>query len=104
MILRISAGGYRSGTLATAVLPGGIPVLQPGSRGLLPVTLPRLPFPWCGWDAWGCGGWSPVDVTSPTRPTCCPIPVLLREDVWDQASKPPPTASLRLTFPRTAAA
>lgn len=75
-----------SGTLTAAVLPGGVPVLLPGSRGLLPAALPRFPFAWCGWDAWGCGGWSPVDVLSPTRPTCCPIPV-----VWckDDASKPP---------------
>lgn len=78
-----------SGTLTAAVLPGGVPVLLPGSRGLLPAPLPRFPFPWCGWDAWGCGGWSPVDVPSPTRPTCCPIPVVWRKDVWDEASKPP---------------
>lgn len=77
-----------SGTLTAAVLPGGVPVLLPGSRGLLPAPLPRLPFPWCGWDAWGCGGWSPVDVPSPTRPTCCPIPVVWRKDVWDEASNP----------------
>lgn len=75
-----------SGTLTGAVLPGGVPVLLPGSRGLLPTPLPRFPFPWCGWGAWGCGGWSPVDVPSPTRPTCCPIPVVWRED---EASKPP---------------
>lgn len=78
-----------SGTLIAAVLPGGVPVLLPGSRGLLPATLPRFPFPWCGWDAWGCGGWSPVDVLSPTRPTCCPIPVVWPKDVRDEASKPP---------------
>lgn len=79
-----------SGTLTAAVLPGGVPVLLPGSRGLFPAPLPRFPFPWCGWDAWGCGGWSPVDVLSPTRPTCCPIPVVwCKEDVWDEASKPP---------------
>lgn len=86
-----------SGTLTAAVLPGGVPVLLPGSRGLLPAALPRFPFAWCGWDAWGCGGWSPVDVLSPTRPTCCPIPV-----VWckDDASKPPPPLALPwLTFP-----
>lgn len=65
-----------SETLTAAVLPGGVPVILPGSRGLLPALLPRLPFPWCGWDAWGCGGWSPVDAPSPTRPTCCPIPVV----------------------------
>lgn len=77
-----------SGTFTAVALPGGVPVLQPDSRGLLPATLPRFPFPWCGWDAWGCGGWIPVDVTSPTRPTCCPIPVVLCEDVWDEASNP----------------
>lgn len=91
-----------SGTLTAAALPGGVPVLLPGSRGLLPAPLPRFPFPWCGWDAWGCGGWSPVDVPSPTRPTCCPIPVVWREDVWDEASKPP--AHLWFTFPQAGAA
>ncbi|TNN89244.1 hypothetical protein EYF80_000532 [Liparis tanakae] len=79
-----------SGTFTAAVLPGGVPVLLlPGSRGLLPAPLPRFPFPWCGWDAWGCGAWSPVDVLSPTRPTCCPIPVVWCKDVRDEASKPP---------------
>lgn len=91
-----------SGTLTAAALPGGVPVLLPGSRGLLPAPLPRFPFPWCGWDAWGCGGWSPVDVLSPTRPTCCPIPVLWCKDVWDEASKPP--AHLWFTSPPAGAA
>lgn len=65
-----------SGTLTAGVLLGGVPVIVPGSRGLLPAPLPRIPFAWCVWVAWGCGGWSPVDVPSPTRPTCCPIPVV----------------------------
>lgn len=34
-----------SETLTAAVLPGGVPVILPGSRGLLPALLPRLPFP-----------------------------------------------------------
>lgn len=65
-----------SGTLTAGVLLGGVPVILPGSRGLLPAPLPRIPFACCVWVAWGCGGWSPVDVPSPTRPTCCPIPVV----------------------------
>lgn len=65
-----------SGTLTAGVLLGGVPVILPGSRGLLPAPLPRIPLAWCVWVPWGCGGWSPVDVPSPTRPTCCPIPVV----------------------------
>lgn len=79
-----------SGTLTAAVLPGGVPVLLlPGSRGLLPAPLPRFPLPWWGWDACGCGGWSPVAVPSPTRPTCCPIPVVWCKDARDEANNCP---------------